>query len=369
MENYEDAKKSLASHLTSAEMAVRGKDYKAAYLEYYAAGEEALALSALTLDKKESEDRISLSGEYKDRGEKYLSSLHLSPLEKSKLVPRKKAKGFCEFIGRDEIKDYLSKTIVEPWKNGTYAAGGNFGLRIYGPKGCAKSVLVQSLAHELSATIYYIEPRVNFSVYNSTNAIAHFERLFDKAEEKNNILFYITKAEAYFPKGTDEESRKTSEIFYKAITKERKNIKKKNLNILFVLGTDCPDKVDVSVFQKKFLHPALLNEIVRIHHPNTKTRKERRQERLSGIDIENPSLLDNLAKETHRFVSKKISDVCRSLKKRATIYQGEREKPLLTDERAEKVRKEYPYVEDTTFEENALAFEKSLPESVKLYTK
>ncbi len=369
MDNYLEAKKNLKGHLTSAEMALMVKDYKEAYLDYLAASEDAALLATLTLDKKESERARKQSEEYKATGENALSKLHLSPAEKDKLKPRKKPKGFCEFIGMDDIKDYLTKTFVEPWKKGTYPENESLGLLIYGPKGCAKSVLVQSLVHELEATEYYVEPRENFSVYNSTNVLSHWQALFQRAEEKNNIVFYFTNAEAYFPKGEDEESKKTVKRFYSILQKERKRIRSKNLNILFVLGTDKPGCIDVSIFEKKFLHPVLFTDIIRIHHPNTKTRKERRKERLSSIDIENPALLDDLAKATHRFVSKKVSDVCRSLNKMATIYQGDRSRPLLTRERAEKVRKDHPYVPDTTFEEGAEAFEKSLPSNIKVFGK
>ena len=53
MDNYLDAKKNLKSHLTSAEMALRIKDYKEAYLDYLAASEDSALLATLTLDKKE----------------------------------------------------------------------------------------------------------------------------------------------------------------------------------------------------------------------------------------------------------------------------------------------------------------------------
>lgn len=369
MDNYLDAKKNLKSHLTSAEMALRIKDYKEAYLDYLAAGEDSALLATLTLDKKESEMARKLSEEYKASGEECLSKLHLSPAEKEKLKPRKKPKGFCEFIGRDDIKEYLTKNIVEPWKNGTYPEKESLGLLIYGPNGCAKSVLVQSLVHELGATEYYVEPRENFSVYNARNVLSHWDALLKKAEEKNNIVFFFTHAEAYFPKGDDEESKKTVKRFYSILNKERKKIRSKKLNILFVLGTSVPEKVDVSIFEKKFLHPVLFTDIIRIHHPNTLTRKERRKERLANVDIEDPTLLDDLAKATHGFVSKKVSDVCRSLNKRANIYQGDRVTPLLTRERAEKVRKDHPYVPDTTFKEGAEAFEKSLSSNIKVFGK
>ena len=51
MDNYLDAKKNLKSHLTSAEMALRIKDYKEAYLDYLAASEDSALLATLTLDK------------------------------------------------------------------------------------------------------------------------------------------------------------------------------------------------------------------------------------------------------------------------------------------------------------------------------
>lgn len=369
MDNLEDAKKSLNSHLTAAEMALRIKDYKEAYLDYLACSEDSKLLSTLLLDKKQSQDALDKAEEYRTSADKYLERLHLSPEEKRKLRPRKKPKGFCEFIGRDDIKEHLIKTVVEPWKNGTYPESESLGILIYGPNGCAKSVLVQSLVHELEATEYYIEPRENFSVYNSVNVLSHWNDLFRKAEEKNNIVFYFTEAEAYFPKGEDEESKKTVEMFYKILSKERKRIRKRKLNILFVLGSAHPERLDPSIFEKKFLHPVLFTEIIRIHHPNTLTRKLRRQERLASIDVEEEGLFDFLAKETHRYVSKKVSDVCRSLKKRATIYQGDRERPLLTKERVDKVRKDHPLDKDTSFEEGAEAFEKSLPSTVRVFGK
>ena len=369
MDNLEDAKKSLNSHLTAAEMALRIKDYKEAYLDYLACSEDSKLLSTLLLDKKQSQDALDKAEEYRTSADKYLERLHLSPEEKRKLRPRKKPKGFCEFIGRDDIKEHLTKMVVEPWKNGTYPESESLGILIYGPNGCAKSVLVQSLVHELEATEYYIEPRENFSVYNSVNVLSHWNDLFRKAEEKSNIVFYFTEAEAYFPKGEDEESKKTVEMFYKILSKERKRIRKRKLNILFVLGSAHPEKLDPSIFEKKFLHPVLFTEIIRIHHPNTLTRKLRRQERLASIDVEEEGLFDYLAKETHRYVSKKVSDVCRSLKKRATIYQGDRECPLLTKERVDKVRKDHPLDKDTSFEEGAEAFEKSLPSIVRVFGK
>lgn len=362
MDKIINKKKELDAHLSTASMAVAINDYLEAYQNYMSAGDNCADLAELVLDKDEALEYQHLGKEYHDRAKKFLAQLHLPADAEGKLRPRKPAKGFEEFVGCDNIKDYLKDDVISAWKSNQFSSRKKNGIFMYGPEGCAKTTLVQSLIHELGATGYFIEPLKNFSIYNTANIESHLQFLFDKAEEKNNVVFYFDKPAAFFPKDYSKEAKKTNKLFMKLVLKEMKRVRKLNLNILFVAASSIPDKINPKVFGKK----GIFDDLIRIHHPDRETREKMIAERLSDYVFIDGASVENLAILSHGYSSKELSRLCRSVKRQASYYEKEGEVKHITGEMIDKVMREFVPTEDSVFNVTVDEFEAHLPSNITI---
>lgn len=367
MTENKNKKKELDNLVSAAQVALSIEDKKEAYLDYLAAADLCKELAEEVLDKRDASEYSARADEYQAIAHKTLVSMHLSAEEENKIMPRKKPKGFDEFAGMDNIKESFVHDFVEPWNRHDLLSRTRHNLFIYGPEGCAKKVLVQSLIHELGATGYFMSKLNEFSVYTFSNVEGHIKELFKKAEEKDNVVFFIENPEFYFPKEQDEESKLVFEKFYKLFTDEMKSIAKKNLNIFFIAASSDPEKVNPKVFQsKKGLfkkQDAFFDDFVRIHHPNTATRVQIIKERLADRKVVDESVITKMASFSHHFVTKDVSRLCRSVKKMSDLYAVPGEQPVVDDKIVEKVIYDFEPNDDLIFEKSAEIFEKGLPEN------
>ena len=355
----DEQKRVLEQTQNAASLARDVEDYMAEYENLIAASDIAKDISGSLLDKEESERYLQLSEKLLKEAKDALNKLHIKPEDLS-VGKRKKSKGFEHFIGEDKLKNYLSDTVVKLWKENRLAERNHSGLFLYGPEGVSKTVLVQSLIHELNATGYYIDPISNFSPY-SENTKAKFKRLFKMAEQKNNVVFYFTRPVCFFPQETNPESKATAKIFLKLLKKEIKRVKKLKLNILFVASSAAPDKMSLKAFGK-----GMFDDLLRIHHPDRFTRKGLMEERLKGIEFENPNQIDELVPVTHGYISKEISRLCRRINKTAKLYGKDGNNAVITKDMMNRIMTDLGPMDDLEFVANVNKFEESLPEECSI---
>lgn len=358
MSDLDALKKDYETHQLAAEMATSIQDFLSAYDNLMACGDLASEIGNLTLDSKESQKYADLSETCFKKANESIAHLKLSDSEIAKLKKRKTPKGFDKFIGEDKLKDHLKKDVIEPWLAHDMKSRKNSAILIYGPEGISKTVLVQSLIHELSATPYFIKPILNFSPF-SENTKANFQKLFELAEEKDNVVFFFTKPTCFFPKDDDKESKATFKLFYKLFKKEMKRIRKKNLNILFVGTTSIPDKMNPKVFEKGFF-----DDLLRVHHPDRYTRKALMEERLKSIEFEDPEEIDKLTSMTHGYVSKEISRLCRRINSTAELYRKDGKPAIITKDMMKRIMDDLGPQDDEEFKKNVDAFESSLSKDI-----
>ncbi len=348
------------NHKSAAEMAFSIQDYPTAYQNYIACYDLANDIANLTLEKEASEKYTSLAQKDEEKAQEILSKLHMSKEEADKLTNRKRPKGFDKFIGEDKIKEYVTREVIEPWKNHNMKSRKKSAILLYGPEGVSKKVFIQSFIHELHATPYYINPIANFSPY-SENTKANFQRLFKMAEEKDNVVFYFTKPVAFFPKEDNDESKATAKIFLKLLKKELKRVRKKNLNILFIASTPAMDKMTMKAFQK-----GMFDDLLRVHHPDRHTRRGMMEERLKGIVFENENEIDKLVEFTHGFVSKEISRLCRRIVSTSHLYAKDGKDAIITADMMKRIIADLGPVDDLEFKKNVDAFEASLGKDISI---
>ncbi len=361
MENLTvDKERDYKRHQDAASMAKEVGDYLSCYENLMVCYDLAEEIKENSLDKEKSQKYEELAKKAEGQANEALSQLRLPPSEIAKLKKRKLPKGFDKFIGEDKLKDYLRKTLIPYWKGHKMSQRETSAILLYGPEGVSKSVFIQSLTHELNATPYYINPMNNYSPFGD-NTKEQMLRLFKMAEEKDNVVFYFTKPVCFFPKENSKINKATAKLFLKLLKKEIKRIRKKNLNILFIASTSCPDKMTEKAFQ-----PGLFDDLLRVHHPDCKTRKAIIEERLTGIRFENPKAIDSLAKDTHGFISKEVSRLCRRIKYVADLYKKDRGDDLITNAMLERIMQDLGPMDDIEFKKHVNEFEKSLKSSIRV---
>lgn len=364
MTKSDEFKKKMDDETKAAERYLMIDDRRAAYMHYCEASQDAEELSFLVLDKDESDAYMKEGQEFQKKAEEVIAPLSLSPEEKAKITPRKKVKGFDEFVGLGKLKDYLREDVVTPWKNHTLNQRKKHGLFFYGPEGVAKNAFVRALIHELNATGCFIEPMKDFNIYNSSNYKYHVKVLFQKIEEKNNVVVVFPKPVAFFPKDDSKISRTIRKYFLKVLKKEQKKVRKKNLNVLFVATSTAPDKMSMEAFG-----PNGFDDLIRIHHPNKETRLEMIQERLKDIPFVSKDALDKIATSSHHYTTKEVSRLCRSVRKVEEVYSQKLPKGELapyTDEMLDRVLKDFVPVDDPDYDRCVPEFENELPKGMEI---
>ena len=313
-----------------------------------------------SIDKAKSDLYKGKAEECEKEASFYLSKLRLSPSQLAKLKKRKLPKGFDKFIGEDCLKEYLKESLIPYWKDHKLNQRQKSGILFYGPEGGSKSVFIQTLIHELNATPYYLNPLDNYSPFGD-NTKAQMQQLFKLAEEKDNVVFYITEPVCFFPSESSKNNKATAKLFLKLIKKEIKRVRKLNLNILFVAGTSCPDKMTVKAFGK-----GMFDDLMRLHHPDRTVRKELMEDRLKGVEFEDKDAIDKLTPITHGYIAKEVSRLCKRIHYVSELYIKDGKSGVITNDMLDRILKEFGPQDDLGFKSTVDKFEASLPSSVTI---
>ncbi len=297
-------KEKLNVYYQEATEAMENKDYELAEEKYHLLSHLSRVLYN---DSENSGDRgeyLSLAKEYANK-ESYARTMK----EGMKTFSGwESERSFSDFIGEEKTKEYIRMDVIEPWKKNNMKSRKLNGILIYGPYGVGKTILVKALANELGATIYTLSPLMDFSNDNYPDAINSVSRVIKAAVANDNSIIFLEDPLCYFPKGEENcVSADISELFLDYFKKEMRRIKKKNKKVLFVMTTNCPDKLDERVVNEK-----IFDDLICISLPDEETRKQLIKRKHPELD---DKLINEFAAMTSGYTSWQITKLCSELNK------------------------------------------------------
>lgn len=295
-------KEKLNVYYQEATKAMENKDYELAEEKYHLLSHLSRVLYN---DSKNSGDRgeyLSLAKEYENK-ESYARSLKEGMKTYSGWESER---SFSDFVGEEKTKEYIRLDVIEPWKRNDMKSRKLNGLLIYGPYGVGKTILVKALANELGATIYSLSPLMDFSNDNYPDAINSVSRVINAAADKDNSIIFLEDPLCYFPKGEEDSvSADICDLFLDYFKKEMRKLKKKNKRILFVMTTNCPDKLDERVVNEK-----IFDDLIVISLPDENTRKRLIEKKLPEL---NEKLVNEFTNLASGYTSWQITKLCSEL--------------------------------------------------------
>lgn len=348
MDSINEFRKQLTESYSDSMDALRKEDFLTAYQKMEEAGEIAKKLTDLTAGSQDSLEYAALAQEYLAMASRLRALAQQN--QKHNIPPKQKpAKSFSEFLGLDNLKEYLRKDVIVPWKNHDMKSRKLANLFVYGPTGVAKTNFVQSLIKELGAYAYYFQPFQNYRLEDLVDISAQMRKIFDDAEKRDNTLLVFDKPLPFFPAGDDENREATAELFTRLVKAETARVKRKNLNILFVATTSVPDTLTKKIFQKNGF-----NDLIRIHRPNSKLRKEIILEETEGCSFDPKEAIYYFVTRTKDYVTSDVSKACRIL------MENKEPGDTLTEKEIDAALKQFTPWLDEKYEGNVDGFEKSL---------
>ncbi len=304
--NFTQQRIEMMKAYSNAIDAFSNSDNQKAYNEMVRASKIARDLADSTSDFDDTREYTTLADYYFSKAQSYLKKDE-NNFGNDIYMMEPPTQGFGDFIGLEEVKDYLEKTIITPWRERKFKTRKKNSLLIYGPLGVGKTRFVHSLLKELDAKAYYFKPIKHFHLSDLVDVEHDYKQVFKEAEKQDNVVFFIESPIPFFSDGNDDISRDTTELFIRMFRKENKRIHRKNLNILLIATTSVPDKLSPQVF-----HSQLFDDVIRIHHPDSTIRRGMIERYFKEQDV-TEEYKEQLVKLTEGFINTDLSKLCKSL--------------------------------------------------------
>lgn len=234
--------------------------------------------------------------------------------------------GFDNVAGRDELKEKLRKEVLfalqNPEKAQRYRIAPINGLLLYGPPGCGKSVVLESLAEE-SGFNYSIIKGSDFGNIYQPGVIDALQRVFDAASLKAPFVICFDEIEYIMPNLLDEESNGSMSQQSLAMVNIWNACAKKG--ILVAAASNVPEMVDPAI-----LRVGCIDKVYFVPQPDAEARKaifkNHLKDRPCGeIDY------DELAKLSDGFVAGDITEAVTEAAITAAYMDVEISQKLLVD--------------------------------------
>ncbi len=211
-------------------------------------------------------------------------------------------RGFACVAGMKEVKDILTKDIIEPLNRAEEAKrlGVSIpnGFLFFGPPGCGKTFIVRKLAEEIGYN--YKE----FSASDVGSKWAHetsgnIAKIFQEATDNAPTILFFDEIEALVPKrGTGSEQWKQEEV-----TEFLNQMNNASEHKVLVIGaTNQPDEIDDAIMRS-----GRMDKRVYIPPPDFDARKDLFRIHLEGRAQSKDINLDELAKRTENYASSDIA--------------------------------------------------------------
>ena len=177
--------------------------------------------------------------------------------------------GFDNVAGRDELKEKLRKEVLfalqNPEKAQRYRIAPINGLLLYGPPGCGKSVVLESLAEE-SGFNYSIIKGSDFGNIYQPGVIDALQRVFDAASLKAPFVICFDEIEYIMPNLADEEGNGSMSQQSLAMVNIWNRCAKRG--ILVAAASNVPEMVDPAI-----LRVGCIDKVYFVPQPDSEARK------------------------------------------------------------------------------------------------
>ncbi len=212
-------------------------------------------------------------------------------------------KGFASVAGMNEIKNDLTKDIIEPLRRKDEAK--KFGVSIpngflfFGPPGCGKTFIVRKLAEEIG--YHYKE----FSASDVGSKWAHetsgnIAKIFEEAKNNAPTILFFDEIDALVPK---RESLGSEQWKQEEITEFLNQMNNASENEVLVIGaTNKPDMIDDAI-----LRSGRMDKRIYIRPPDLDARKDLFNKQLEGRAISKDIDMAELAGLTENYASSDIA--------------------------------------------------------------
>lgn len=209
--------------------------------------------------------------------------------------------GFDNVTGRNELKEQLRKEVLfalqNPEKAKKYQLPIVNGILLYGPPGCGKSLVLESVAEELGFN-YSIIKASDFGNIYQNGVLDNLQRVFDAASIKAPFAICIDELEYLVPNRCDEETNITPQI--STLFGMLNGCSQKG--ILVVATTSQPELVDQAIVRAGCFDAAFF-----VPQPDFEARKDIFKDHLKGRPCEELDF-DELAKMSDDFNAGDITE-------------------------------------------------------------
>lgn len=209
--------------------------------------------------------------------------------------------GFENVAGRDELKEQLRKEVLFTWQNSERAKKYQLepvnGILLYGPPGCGKSIMVESLAEE-SGFNYSLIRGSEFGNIYQPNVLENMQRIFLAAAEKAPFVLCLDEIEFLVPNAMDESGAVSPQAMQFAALMNGCAEK----GILVAATSNRPDLVDPTIAR-----PGCIDKAFFVPQPDLEARKDIFRSHLKDRPCEELDY-DELAKMSDDFVAGDITE-------------------------------------------------------------
>ena len=222
---------------------------------------------------------------------------------------------FKDVAGMDEVKQAIQKYIpfdlqgAKDDRQLNVPPGG--GILLYGPPGNGKTFIVEAIAGEMNAPIFF--PGAFFKSRYVGETGKNMRALFEEAAKHDRAVIFFDNVEMFLGRRSNKTVNMIGEFLVCADgISEHKN------DILIMGTTSIPWLLDDTVLRKLFV-----NQIY-VGMPNSETARKIFEQQFDGVPHEDDFSFDEFVKrlvgKKKIFSSRDIKQICRAVKKRAIAH-------------------------------------------------
>lgn len=300
------------------------------------------------------EDRFASAKEFREalNGDIEIEMPHSSMKEENESkasndIKPKKGNGFKDVAGMEELKNMLSKKIINVLKNPERAERYKIqipnGMLLYGPPGCGKSFIAEKFAEEAGYNYMFVKSSDLASIYvhGSQEKIG---KLFDEARKKAPTILNFDEFEALVPNrskiNNSSESGEVNEFL-----SQMNNCGKDR--IFIIASSNRPDLIDPAIRRK-----GRIDQLIYVPAPDKEARIGMFKMHMQGRPAEEIDYT-KLAEMTENFVASDIAYIVNDAALRASEDDQDITQSLL--EEVIKENKPSVSLEDAKFYEDIKA--------------
>jgi transitional endoplasmic reticulum ATPase len=237
-------------------------------------------------------------------------------------IQRGGGNGFADIAGMQELKDYLTKTVIFFMKNKDIAQQYGItppnGMLLYGPPGCGKTFFAEKFAEETGFNFMLVKSSdVGSSLVHGTQE--KVKKLFKQAEKNSPIVLCFDEFDAIVPdRGARGNEYVASEV--NEFLSQMNNCSKRG--IFIVATSNRPDKIDPAI-----LRTGRIDKQVYVPLPDLEARKEMFKMYLNNRPVEGEFDIDSFAKRTEGYIASDIAFIVNDAAMTAAFTR----KPITTD--------------------------------------